>query len=341
MNARRRTDRGFTLIELLVVMGIIAILAAMLMPALQRAREAAKRTSCLNNMKQMGSALAMFRKDNGGIPGPHNETWCWHCETGNDDEMSWEALYPGYISSASVYGCPSDLGTDMEPEPVAGTNVGGYEENGVGYHYHDGQAYDSGEWGPYWGYFEDVCQNNGAAGIGGISLNWMRSNWNISDLGQACNKSGMCAVRRVSYIYTGGDSVQADERQSSAQMRIAADTDAGGDEVRWDGGKKQNPFFAGLWSDIGSTIGLNAGICSDDAHGGPVRYHYVGGLETMDNHGQDGINVLYLDWHAEFDGRAMPSPIGTTYMEDGDWQDYSWGAEGPHWNNTWLEGPGI
>ncbi len=63
--------RGFTLIELLVVIAIIAILAAILFPVFAQAREKARQTACLNNLKQLGTSLAMYRSDyDGRDPGP-------------------------------------------------------------------------------------------------------------------------------------------------------------------------------------------------------------------------------------------------------------------------------
>src|SRR5262252_4110816 len=60
---RFRFHRGFTLIELLVVIAIIAILAAILFPVFAQAREAARKTSCLSNMKQLGLGLLMYAQD--------------------------------------------------------------------------------------------------------------------------------------------------------------------------------------------------------------------------------------------------------------------------------------
>src|SRR5690349_3905542 len=63
-----RVRRGFTLIELLVVIAIIAILAAILFPVFAQAREKARQSSCLSNMKQIGSALLMYVQD-------YDEVW--------------------------------------------------------------------------------------------------------------------------------------------------------------------------------------------------------------------------------------------------------------------------
>src|SRR5438067_555126 len=91
--SRQRTKRGFTLIELLVVIAIIGVLVGLLLPAVQKVREAANRMSCTNNLKQLGLAMHNYHNAFGGFP-PEQTT---------SPQNSWTPFMLPYIEQDNLY----------------------------------------------------------------------------------------------------------------------------------------------------------------------------------------------------------------------------------------------
>jgi len=121
--ARRTGREAFTLIELLVVVAIIALLAAILFPVFERARENARRASCQSNEKQIGLGFIQYLQDNDELwpagtitanAGPSNSRYCsmLNYPVTNEVGQGWgNELYP-YVKSTQIFECPSDPNTN-------------------------------------------------------------------------------------------------------------------------------------------------------------------------------------------------------------------------------------
>lgn len=92
MQRRPLKTAAFTLVEILVVVGIIAVLVALVLPILAKARGAARQATCINQLRQIGLAMRMYVEDNGGLA------------------PRLSAVYPAHLSNAAVFVCPSDPG---------------------------------------------------------------------------------------------------------------------------------------------------------------------------------------------------------------------------------------
>jgi prepilin-type N-terminal cleavage/methylation domain-containing protein len=119
---RRFPRKGFTLIELLVVIAIIAILIGLLLPAIQKVREAAARSKCSNNLKQLGLACHNFHDVNGHLPPGILTTTA----TGTPDRAwAWGTLILPYVEQQNLY---NQLGVVLNPPNLAPTNASAFTQ---------------------------------------------------------------------------------------------------------------------------------------------------------------------------------------------------------------------
>jgi len=122
----QRSERGFTLIELLVVIAIIAILAAILFPVFAKARESARRSSCISNLRQLATATMCYGQDYDELL-PVGDT------PGNSLLNLVQGLYL-YIKNSQICYCPSIIGL-VPYDPLLEPTKANWDAGNIGYYY--------------------------------------------------------------------------------------------------------------------------------------------------------------------------------------------------------------